>query len=162
MMDREEELLEPIFEHLNAIPNVRILAGEHKKRLGVISFIIDQCHYNLAVQLLNDRFGIQTRGGCSCAGTYGHHLLNVLEEESVGILQSVMGGNIMDRPGWIRMSIHPTFTDKESTTICNAIMAVAANWEEWGKDYTYDSKKNEFIHKTYKRNFTEAKDWIGL
>ena len=49
------------------------LAGNMKKRLGVISFTIEGAHYALIVKMLNDRFGIQTRGGCSCAGTYGHY-----------------------------------------------------------------------------------------
>ncbi|MDZ7846599.1 MAG: hypothetical protein U5L96_07440 [Owenweeksia sp.] len=53
------------------------MRAEHRQRLGVISFYIDDLHYNVGVKMLNDRFGIQTRGGCSCAGTYGHYLLNV-------------------------------------------------------------------------------------
>lgn len=71
MLEREHEILDYIFAELNRIPNLTILAGQHENRLGVISFYIDDLHYNLGVKLLNDCFGIQTRGGCSCAGTYG-------------------------------------------------------------------------------------------
>ena len=89
MLKREEELLPIIWKVFADIPNLHILAGDHKDRLGVISFYIDDLHYNVAVKLLNDKFGIQTRGGCSCAGTYGHYLLNVLPEQSRKITDMV-------------------------------------------------------------------------
>jgi len=68
---REEELLQIIFERFSKIKNIDVLEGNVKQRLGVISFIVQGAHHNLIVKILNDRFGIQTRGGCSCAGTFG-------------------------------------------------------------------------------------------
>lgn len=68
----EHEIVDFIFNELNAVSNIKILAGQHQNRLGVISFFIEDLHFNLGVKLLNDKFGIQTRGGRSCAGTYGH------------------------------------------------------------------------------------------
>ena len=82
MLEREHEILEQVFNMLGNVPNINILAPQHTDRLGVISFYIDDLHYNLGVKLLNDRFGIQTRGGCSCAGTYGHFLLHVDQQTS--------------------------------------------------------------------------------
>ena len=73
------------------------------------SFYIDNLHFNLAVQLLNDKYGIQVRGGCSCAGTYGHILLNVQPDQSCDITTKINEGNLTSKPGWVRMSIHPTF-----------------------------------------------------
>jgi len=70
MLDREHELLQQVFKNLDAVKNIKILAPKHKDRLGVVSFYIIDLHFNLGVKILNDRFGIQTRGGCSCAGTY--------------------------------------------------------------------------------------------
>ena len=58
--DREEEIINEVFEFLSPIENLKILAEQHHKRLGVFSFYIDDLHYNLGVKLLNDRFGIQT------------------------------------------------------------------------------------------------------
>ena len=72
-------------------------------------------HYNLAVQLLNDKFGIQVRGGCSCAGTYGHILLNVEKEQSCLITDKINSGDLTTKPGWVRMSIHPTMTNNEGS-----------------------------------------------
>lgn len=147
ILDREHELNEIIFGKLRAVENLTILAPEHTDRLGVFSFYIEDAHYNLIVKLLNDRFGVQTRGGCSCAGTYGHYLLNVDEPTSKFIEQKILEGCLIERPGWIRMSIHPTMTNEEVYFICNAIKEVAENFENWGKDYEYNAIKNEFIHK---------------
>lgn len=145
--DRENEMNKRIFEKISQIDNLHILAGEHQDRLGIFSFYIDDAHYNLIVKLLNDRFGIQTRGGCSCAGTYGHFLLHVNELTSKAIEQKILEGCLMERPGWVRMSIHPTMTTAEVDFICDAIKQVALNHVEWGKDYTQNLAKNEFEHK---------------
>ena len=147
ILDREHELNAIIFDKLSSIENLKILAPEHTDRLGVFSFYIEKAHYNLIVKLLNDRFGVQTRGGCSCAGTYGHYLLNVDESTSKSIEVKILEGCLMERPGWIRMSIHPTLTNAEVTFICDAIDQVSKNHEAWSKDYDYNAIKNEFIHK---------------
>ena len=74
---REKQIVKMVFKQLSGIDNLHILADNMRERLPIISFYIDDLHYNLAVKLLNDLYGIQTRGGCSCAGTYGHLLLKV-------------------------------------------------------------------------------------
>ena len=150
ILTREHEINEVIFEKLNKIANVNILAGQHKDRLGIFSFYVENAHYNLIVKLLNDRFGVQTRGGCSCAGTYGHFLLHVDQKSSKDIEKQIVEGCLTERPGWVRMSIHPTITNQEVLYVCNSIQKVAENHVEWGKDYEYKSAKNEFIHKTAK------------
>lgn len=145
ILTREHEMVDYVFENLSR-ENIHILAENCKDRLGVFSFYIDGLHYNLAVKLLNDHFGIQVRGGCSCAGTYGHYLLNVSEELSNSITNKINQGILNDKPGWVRMSIHPTMTNRELEFICDAICQVADNFEEWSKDYQYSSKTNEFTH----------------
>ncbi|MFK5958525.1 MAG: aminotransferase class V-fold PLP-dependent enzyme [Lutibacter sp.] len=150
ILAREHEINEIIFDKLSNIPNLKILARQHKDRLGIFSFFIEDIHFNLVVKILNDRFGVQTRGGCSCAGTYGHFLLHVDEQTSKGIEEQVTEGCLIDRPGWIRMSIHPTITNTEVFYVCESIKQVAKNIKEWSEDYTYNGDKNEFIHKTAK------------
>ncbi len=150
ILKREHEINELIFEKLSKISNLTILAGQHTDRLGIFSFFIEDAHYNLIVKLLNDRFGVQTRGGCSCAGTYGHFLLHVDQQMSKGIEEQIHEGCFIDRPGWVRMSIHPTIANNEVFYVCESIKQVAENIEEWSKDYTYEAIKNEFIHKTAK------------
>jgi len=147
ILQREHEIVETIFEVLEPVENIKILAGQHKNRLGVISFFIENLHFNLGVKLLNDKFGIQTRGGCSCAGTYGHFLLHVDQETSNKLVNEITIGDLIKKPGWIRMSIHPTTTDEEIVFVCDSIKALAENHETWALDYSYNKNTNEFIHK---------------
>lgn len=162
MLKREEEILDRIFSRMEKIKNLVVLAPKHKHRLGVISFYINNLHYNLGVKLLNDRFGIQTRGGCACAGTYGHFLLNVDQPTSLHILQEIERGNISSKPGWIRLSIHPVMTNAEIDFIMDAIEQLAANFEDWSKDYTYISCTNSFTHeKGSKAETDKVKQWFA-
>ena len=147
MLQREEEMLRRLFDRLEKIPRVEIL-GSTRKRLGVISFTVQHAHYNLFVKILNDRFGIQARGGCSCAGTYGHMLLNIDAARSYGILQSLRAGDLWCKPGWVRLSIHPTMTDAEIDYITDAVEDTVSRYGEWEKDYVYDPAENEYIFKT--------------
>lgn len=144
--EREHELLDRFWSHLKAIPGLRILAENVKDRLPVVSFFIKDLHYNLAVKLLNDRYGIQVRGGCSCAGTYGHYLLHVDQKMSDTIIASISQGDLTYKPGWVRASLHPTMTDEEVDFLGEAIAEVAANHEAWKEDYHYDPHTNEFTH----------------
>ena len=147
MLDREHEIVDYIFESLGLVPNIKILAAQHKDRLGVISFYIDDLHFNMGVKILNDRFGIQTRGGCSCAGTYGHFLLHVDQETSDKLIDEISLGDLIRKPGWIRMSIHPTTTSAEIEFVCESIKALAANHKQWALEYDYNKATNEFTHK---------------
>jgi selenocysteine lyase/cysteine desulfurase len=147
ILKREHEIVDQVFEQFQEVTNLHILAGEHKDRLGVISFYIDDLHFNLGVKILNDRFGIQTRGGCSCAGTYGHFLLHVDEAKSNELSSKIDSGDLILKPGWIRMSIHPTTTNAEIQFVTEAITALAENHKEWANDYEYNPSTNEFAHK---------------
>lgn len=147
MLDREHEIVDYIFESLGLVPNIKILAAQHKDRLGVVSFYIDDLHFNMGVKILNDRFGIQTRGGCSCAGTYGHFLLHVDQETSDKLIDEISLGDLIRKPGWIRMSIHPTTTSAEIEFVCESIKALAANHQQWALEYDYNKATNEFTHK---------------
>lgn len=144
---REEELLELVWNQMSDIPNLNILADNHKKRLGVISFYIDGLHYNLAVKMLNDKYGIQVRGGCSCAGTYGHYLLEMSQDGSRKITSQISLGILSAKPGWVRLSLHPTMTNDEAQYICDSIKDISTNHETLSQEYNYDARTNEFSHK---------------
>lgn len=165
ILKREHEIVDYIFEDLKSVNNLNILAGQHKERLGVISFYIDDLHYNLGVKLLNDRFGIQTRGGCSCAGTYGHFLLHVDVETSHELTNEISLGELTRKPGWIRMSIHPTTTNEEIKFVCDSLKDLAKHHKDWAKDYNYIKSSNEFVHKTSSENpsnETPINSWFEL
>jgi len=146
--DREEELIAKAFEGLRKIPSLNILADNDLKRIGVFSFYIRGLHHNLIVKLLNDRYGIQVRGGCSCAGTYGHFLLNVDRDTSHRITEKINKGDLSEKPGWVRLSIHPTMTDEELDFILKAIRDVTEHANTWKEEYQYFPELNEFFHKT--------------
>lgn len=164
MLEREHEILEQVFNMLGNVENINILAPQHTNRLGVISFYIDDLHYNLGVKLLNDRFGIQTRGGCSCAGTYGHFLLHVDQATSNELTNEISIGDLARKPGWIRMSIHPTTSCEETEFVCKSIIELSKHHQEWSKDYDYDRYTNEFVHKSFKATNRDAtiEDWFKL
>ena len=112
------------------------------------------------VKLLNDRWGIQVRGGCSCAGTYGHFLLHVDRASSRSITEKIDHGDLSAKPGWVRLSLHPTMTDAELDLVIEALHEVSANAERWKQAYTYDVHTNEYVHEHEER--IPVDDWFGL
>lgn len=145
---REDEINALVFQTLEGLPGVKILAPNHKERLSIFSFYFEKYHFNLVVKLLNDRFGIQARGGCSCAGTYGHFLLNVDQDTSKRIKDQILQGCNTEKPGWVRLSFHPTITSEELKFICDSLQDLSIHIEEWSKDYHYEATKNDYTHKT--------------
>ena len=163
MLKREEELLEISFKELRTIPGLHIMAENIKHRLGIISFYIENIHYNLVVKLLNDRFGIQVRGGCSCAGTYGHYLLHVDPKQSKQIANKINEGDLSAKPGWIRLSLHPTMTNQELYYTVDAIREIVKNIKQWQQDYTYSSLTNEFNYSnSNKQEMNFIEEWFKL
>ena len=161
--NREEELLERAFHGMDKIPGLHILANNQRKRLGVISFYFENIHYNLVVKLLSDRYGIQVRGGCACAGTYGHYLLDVSYEHSKRITELINHGDLSQKPGWVRLSLHPTMTNYELDHILNALEEISLHHQTWMKEYMYNKHTNEFRHIRDNCQITEkVNGWFTL
>ncbi|QQE79048.1 aminotransferase class V-fold PLP-dependent enzyme [Alicyclobacillus sp. SO9] len=160
MMEREKQMTAYFLAGLRTVPHLEIIANHVDERLAVFSVYFVHLHYNLVVRLLNDRFGIQSRGGCSCAGTYGHYLFDVDQETSKHISDSILRQDESTRPGWIRISLHPMMTDEELDFILYALHQISAHGNHWSDAYTYDKRKNEFIHAyDVERNVSE---WFQL
>lgn len=163
MAKREEYLIPKLINGLKKINNINILADNSLHRIGAISFYHNDIHYNLFVKLLSDRFGIQVRGGCACAGTYGHFLLAVDREKSKKITEKINHGDNSEKPGWVRLSVHPTMTEKDTDFILNAVEDIVKNHSSWKKDYVYSRSKNEFYHKSFDNNSkTKIKNWLTI
>lgn len=143
---REKELIGIAFRELSKVEGLHVLAENINDRLGVFSFYIDKLHHNLVTRLLNDRFGIQVRGGCSCAGTYGHFLLNVDFRLSKEITDRIEAGDLSMKPGWIRLSLHPTMKNDELYFIIDSIRSIVRNADTWSREYHYNPHTNEFRH----------------
>ncbi|MCK4989577.1 MAG: aminotransferase class V-fold PLP-dependent enzyme, partial [Bacteroidales bacterium] len=165
IMKREKELLDIAMPGLRGIEGIHILANNVDDRLGVISFYHPEIHFNLFVKLLNDHFGIQTRGGCACAGTYGHFLLAVSYDQSREITEKINDGDLSEKPGWVRWSLHPTMTDNEVHLVLHAIKEITLHQKEWAEEYVYLSAKNEFVHQSQMEAPLEddmMSDWFSL
>ena len=155
---REHQLLDTAMNKLSEVAGINILANNTSPRIGVISFFHDTIHYNLFVKILNDRFGIQVRGGCICAGTYGHYLLHISKNRSHSLVKRINHNDRSAKPGWIRFSMHPVTLDSEVLFFCSAIKEIVKNIDIWKSDYKYDKKTNEFYHKNQEtdiRNLVE-------
>ena len=160
---RERELVVKAFRELEKIPGLHLLAENSHDRLGIISFYLDNVHFNMVVKLLNDLYGIQVRGGCACAGTYGHYLLDVSYDKSHEITNLISSGDLSRKPGWIRLSLHPTMTDHELDYIIEAIRQISMNHKKWYDDYMYNRHTNEFHHKDEPEDKTViVRDWFDL
>ncbi|WP_423809635.1 aminotransferase class V-fold PLP-dependent enzyme [Polaribacter vadi] len=147
MAEREAALLKLCFDQLKKIKGVYILGDNSEKRIGCVSFGIENIHYNLIVRLLNDRFGIQVRGGWSCASTYSHYLFDLNRDTSKITTDNIDQKNLTIKPGWVRLSLHPTTTNKEVLFICDAIKELKKNIDLWSKDYKYNKENNEYEYK---------------
>ncbi|MCP4570961.1 MAG: aminotransferase class V-fold PLP-dependent enzyme [bacterium] len=95
----------------SAHPKIEILGNLEAKRLSIVSFVIRHgddkvLHHNFVVALLNDLFGIQARGGCSCAGPYGHRLLGIDLARSMKFHEAIDAGAEGIKPGWVRVNFN--------------------------------------------------------
>ena len=145
MKARKSQLLERAFEGLSKIEGVHILEANNKERQGIISFTADGVHYALMVTLLSDMFGIQARGGCSCAGTYGHILFGIDQDTSHQITSQIDSGDNSCKPGWIRFSLHPTMTDQELEKIIGAVECIMQDKQSLKSLYSFNPSDSSWV-----------------
>jgi len=116
-------------EAWNEHPNIRILCTKDRDRISIVSFVIrygDQyLHWNFVVPLLNDLFGIQARGGCSCAGPYGHRLLGIEHRASEEFEKVLQQGYEGVRPGWVRLNFNYFISEPVVDFLIDAVRFVA-------------------------------------
>ncbi|MFC9249822.1 aminotransferase class V-fold PLP-dependent enzyme [Amycolatopsis thailandensis] len=150
--DREQVFLRRALESWSRDPNLEILGGTDTRRLGIVSLLFrrpggSQLHYNYVVKLLNDLFGIQARGGCSCAGPYGHRLLGIDAARSLRLQHEILSGRGGIRPGWVRVSFHYSMSDEVVDYLIEAVHRIAASgWRLLG-DYRFDVSTGLWHHR---------------
>jgi selenocysteine lyase/cysteine desulfurase len=162
MLKREAELTMLLFDELKKISTVHILQENITDRQGIVSFYIENIHYNLVAQALNDMYGIQARGGCSCAGPYGHYLLNIDKTESKYMTNCVNAGKLYIKPGWVRISLHPMMRDDEVYYIAYAIKKISENANFLKEQYVYKNTTDEFVNINPLENNSEFINWFNL
>ncbi len=113
----------------DATPNIDILGSHEAERLSIVSFVIRHgdrfLHHNFVVAVLNDLFGIQARGGCSCAGPYGHRLLGIDLERSHAFEREITSGCEGIKPGWVRVNFNYFIDDETFDYVIEAVRLVA-------------------------------------
>ena len=125
MLKREKELNAALWERLHNIENINVLSEQHEERLSVFSIVFLNMDYRRAVKVLSQQFKVETRGGCACAGTYGHHLLDIDYCTSQAITEKLDDEHQQAKPGWVRVSLHPSMSLEEVNTIADAIDEVS-------------------------------------
>jgi selenocysteine lyase/cysteine desulfurase len=149
---REHELFERALARLSPHPRVHLLGQPGAARLAFLSFLIrtgkagTHLHPRLVVRLLNDLFGIQARGGCACAGPYGHALLGIDEPLSARYQHCITGNLAGLKPGWTRLNLAPWATDEEVEFLLRAIEFVADHGERFLPLYTLDWQSGAWMH----------------
>jgi selenocysteine lyase/cysteine desulfurase len=151
---REERAWEAVRTRWQRDPRIRILGGTHASRLPVVSFLIRHgngyLHHDFVVALLNDLFGVQARGGCSCAGPYGHRLLGIDEQRSRALHEVlVANGYAGVKPGWTRVSFPYFMSDAVRDHIVEAVELIAADGHRLLPDYRFDPRTGLWRHRSH-------------
>ena len=132
-------------------PNIQILGNTDAERLSIVSFTIrtergKYLHHNFVVALLNDLFGIQSRGGCSCAGPYGHRLLGIDLERSHDFERGIAGGCEGIKPGWVRVSFNYFISETVFDYIVQAVAIIAEHGWRLLPEYRMDATSGRWRH----------------
>jgi hypothetical protein len=133
-------------------PTIEILGNLAAERLSIVSFVVHapsgkHLHHNFVVTLLNDLFGIQSRGGCSCAGPYGHRLLGIDIERSHEYEQEIASGCEGIKPGWVRVNFNYFISETTFQYVVDAVRLVARHgWRLLGQ-YRFDLASGLWHHR---------------
>ncbi|EWM11994.1 aminotransferase class V-fold PLP-dependent enzyme [Kutzneria sp. 744] len=148
---REDRLWRYALDRWNAHPAVQILGSSRADRLSIVSFRIRFgprfLHHNFVVALLNDLFGIQARGGCSCAGPYGHRLLGIDRQHSHAFEREIERGCDGVKPGWVRLNFNYFITDAVRDYLVDAVELVAEYGYRLLTDYLFDPHTGLWRHR---------------
>ncbi len=132
-------------------PNIEILGNLQSQRLSIVSFVIRHrnmiLHHNFVVALLNDLFGIQTRGGCSCAGPYGHRLLGIDLAHSMKYHEAIKAGAEGIKPGWVRLNFNYFISEDVFRFIVRAVEIVADQGWRLLPHYTFNPDTGIWRHR---------------
>jgi len=148
---REEHFLRRAITAWQGEPAIEILGNPDAERLSIVSFVIcapsgRYLHHNYVVALLNDLFGIQSRGGCSCAGPYGHRLLGIDLDRSHEFDREIAHGCEGIKPGWVRINFNYFISEPVFTYLVDAVRLVAREGWRLLQDYRFDPATGRWRH----------------
>ena len=155
---READFIRRAIDSWSDNPRIRILGSLDADRLSIVSFVVRApdhlgperfLHYNFVVALLNDLFGIQARGGCSCAGPYGHRLLDIDVDRSHQFESQVAAGCEVVKPGWVRVNFNYFLDEDEFEFILEAVHRVADDGWRLLPEYRFDAATAVWRHREF-------------
>lgn len=151
---REESFVTRAIASWEANGRLKILGNPRARRLSIVSFVIRYgkgfLHHNFVVALLNDLFGVQSRGGCSCAGPYGHRLLGIDLETSREFEQEIVAGCEGIKPGWVRVGFNYFLDEATFEYILRAVHWVAEHGWKLLPDYVFDPMHATWRHREWR------------
>ncbi len=131
--------------------NIKLLGNTDLPRLSIMSLQLlhkgEPLHYAFVVALLNDLFGIQARGGCSCAGPYGHSLLGIDAQQSRALDAEIARGNAVLRPGWVRLNFNYFLDEDSFNYLLQAIELIAEHGWKLLPEYQYDHSSGTWAYR---------------
>jgi hypothetical protein len=149
---REESFIRRAIDRWSKNPNIEILGNVEADRLSIVSFVVRYgpryLHHNFVVALLNDLFGIQSRGGCSCAGPYGHRLLGIDIETSQAFQREIATGCEGIKPGWTRINLNYFISENVFDYILDAVDMTASDGWRMLPAYDFDPLTGNWTHKS--------------
>jgi selenocysteine lyase/cysteine desulfurase len=149
--EREESFIRRAIAAWQGHPNIDILGNLDAKRLSIVSFVVRYgkrfLHHNYVVALLNDLFGIQSRGGCSCAGPYGHRLLGIDLDRSHEFQREIARGCEGIKPGWVRVSFNYFTSEPTFAYVLDAVRLVAGQGWRLLPAYDFDQGTGLWRHR---------------
>ena len=150
IQEREQRFLHRALERWRGNPHLELLGNLEAPRLPIVSFRVRHgaryLHHELVVALLDDLFGIQARGGCSCAGPYGHRLLGIGPERSRALSEQAGSGFLGIKPGWARLSFNYFITDADCDYLIEAVDLLASHGHRLLGDYRFDPRSGHWRH----------------
>ncbi|HEY1816932.1 MAG TPA: aminotransferase class V-fold PLP-dependent enzyme [Kofleriaceae bacterium] len=149
--EREVDFIQRAIGSWSQNENIAILGNQEAWRLSIVSFIVRHrsayLHHNFVVALLNDLFGIQSRGGCGCAGPYGHRLLGIDIDTSKEFEREIVRGCEGIKPGWVRVNFNYFLSETQFQFILDAIHLVARDGWRLLPHYRFDPDTGEWRHR---------------
>jgi len=150
---REGEFIQRAVARWQDNPAIRVLGNPTAWRLSIVSFMVLHrggfLHHNFVVALLNDLFGIQARGGCSCAGPYGHRLLGIDVTTSREFEREIVKGCEGVKPGWVRVNFNYFISEVVFEYILAAVELVACEGWKLLPLYRFSPRGGLWRHKDW-------------
>jgi len=150
MARRNAELVGQAMAAWSGHERMELLGSLTAERLPIFSFRVRDgkggfVHQQLVTRMLSDRFGIQARGGCACAGPYVHRLLSIGEEESARMRHAILSGEELTKPGFIRLNFSVLLPDDKVGFILDSVSQLASDAAQHESRYDVDRTRAIFF-----------------